>query len=78
MKREVVVNECDGCGKFQLVTDEMEALGLEGTVIETTKFSGGIGGDWHACSRKCVAKAITTVLDRRDDEEETKHQPIVW
>jgi len=25
-----------------------------------------MGGEWYACSRKCVIKAITNVLDRRD------------
>jgi hypothetical protein len=58
---------CDGCGQIQYVElDEDEVMGLTGDVIETTNTAGGLGGDWYACSRKCLLKAITNVLDRRD------------
>jgi len=58
---------CDACGKVVYVElDEDEVMGLYGDVSETTETAGGLGGDWYACSRKCVAKAIANVLDRRD------------
>lgn len=64
---EVLRYTCDACGKVVYVElDEPEVMGLIGDVMETTDTAGGLGGDWFACSRKCVAKAILTVLDRRD------------
>lgn len=60
--------ECDGCGKIQLVTDDMEIMGLQGTAYETTTLAGLVGGEWFACTRKCVAKAIIAVIERRDSE----------
>jgi len=64
---EVYRYTCDACGKVVYVElDEPEVMGLIGDVMETTDTAGGLGGDWFACSRKCVAKAILTVLDRRD------------
>lgn len=58
---------CDACGKVTYVElDDPEVMGLYGDVSETTETVGGMGGDWYACARKCVAKAIANVLDRRD------------
>jgi hypothetical protein len=68
MKELVEVHKftCDACGVVQYVGADEEILGLQGDVMEVTTTHGGMGGDWYACSRKCVAKAITNVLDRRD------------
>lgn len=57
---------CDACGAVQYVEDDDEVMGLQGDVTEVTTTHGGMGGDWYACSRKCLTKAITNVLDRRD------------
>lgn len=54
---------CDGCGKSTIVVEgEDQPLGIEGTVAEHHP-GGGNGGGFWACSRKCVRKAIITVLD---------------
>ena len=69
MKQLIEVHQytCDACGQIVFVRpDEDEVLGLYGDVTETTKLHGPIGGDWYACSRKCLLKAITNVLDRSD------------
>lgn len=59
------VNEytCDGCGKSSIATEsEDQPNGIQGNVFETTDF-GGDGGDFWACSRKCVRSAVFSVLD---------------
>lgn len=70
MRREIkaVSYECDGCGKIQLVdADVDEVIGIVGSVIEHTD-GGGWGGDWFACSRKCIKKAVEVAIDGRNDE----------
>jgi hypothetical protein len=66
MKRVTQATEwtCDGCGSIEITTDDEPPLGLTGTVIETTKTYGGYGGEWFACKRSCVPKAIVTVIER--------------
>lgn len=55
---------CDGCGSTEITIDDEPALGLYGEVIETTKTYGGVGGEWFACKRSCVAKAVIAVIER--------------
>jgi hypothetical protein len=60
------VNEytCDGCGKSSIATEsEDPPKGITGNVFEVTDF-GGDGGDFWACSRKCLRAAVFTTLDR--------------
>jgi hypothetical protein len=59
--------KCDGCGKCQYshVKDDI-VTGIVGRASEHTETAGGWGGDWFACSRECILKAILAILDRRD------------
>jgi hypothetical protein len=60
---------CDGCTQVIHFSDTDEVIGLQGNVTEVT-ISFGMGtSEWYACSRKCVAKAITNVLNRVADPE---------
>ena len=56
---------CDGCGKTFHGEPGLDFFGLTGTVGEYATW-GGNGGDWFACKRACIKKAITTVLDKDD------------
>lgn len=69
MIREVKCKEytCDGCGEVQLVLDEVEVLGISGDAFEQNG-AGGWSAGWFACKRKCIAKAIATALDRREED----------
>lgn len=69
-QRKVSAWACDGCGKIEIPgTDEDPPPGLSGNVMEV-HLGGGSGGEWYACSRRCIRKAIVSVLDRPWNETE--------
>jgi hypothetical protein len=67
--KEVKVNQwvCDGCGKTFHGEPGLNFLGIQGNVNEHGP-TGGWGGEWFACKRACIRKAIITVLDKVDWE----------
>lgn len=56
---EVEEYTCDGCGSQTLADTGVDGLppGFHGNVIRISN-GGGDGGDWYACSRKCIVKAV--------------------
>lgn len=64
-KIEAYEYTCDGCGSIQLIVEDYEYQGYRGSV-QWDHATGGNSGDWAACSKKCITKAITSVLEARD------------
>lgn len=62
-KVEVLVTECDGCGKqfIQDVEPIEPILGFYGDVMQHYG-SGGHGASWFACSERCIKKAVVNAL----------------
>lgn len=64
-RQEIKVMEftCDGCGKEVWVPlhDGPPVPWFNGTVI-WHHGGGGSGGEWDACSEKCIKKAILAVV----------------
>lgn len=51
---------CDGCGRTQYLEVVDDVIGYSGTVAHHTE-NGGVGGDWFACGKRCVGKAVLRV-----------------
>lgn len=60
---------CDGCGREQFgeLTDNVR--GLMGSVAEYHN-GGSSSGEWFACGRRCVGKAVAVSIDRTDNHDE--------
>ena len=61
MKSLVTIDEftCDGCGKVVWQDTQVDGLpdGYHGNVLRVGP-QGGDGGEWFACSKKCVTRAV--------------------
>lgn len=68
--RTVQIYSCDNpkCRVEKIDDGADGVLGICGTVIEHT-IRGGDGGEFFACSRKCVNAAIVHVISFGEDSE---------
>jgi len=57
--------ECDGCGRTFLVDIEVGGPphGYHGEVSMVDE-SGGWGGEWFACQRGCIKRAVLAAVER--------------
>lgn len=53
---------CDGCERIQYHEVVDDVIGYAGTVMHSTDY-GGTGGDWFACSKRCVSRAVLSVCE---------------
>lgn len=71
MKTRVELDQhtCDGCGKVYLAVpgDELPH-GYHGHHIHVSPW-GGDGGEWFACGKTCIVKAIGASEDRANSNE---------
>lgn len=70
-KQTVEIHSCDNpkCRTEQVDDGINGALGIHGVVTEHTN-NGGYGGEFFACSRKCVNAAIVHVVNGDRDKED--------
>ena len=57
---------CDGCGKIQVVLDELNIIGFTGGVRHQWGSGGSAVVPYFACQDTCLRAAILNVLDEEN------------
>lgn len=74
MTRETVELErigCDGCGKaIHLEAADMMPVGWYVGDVLWHHGGGGDGGDWYACSPKCIRRAVICAAEGRTENDQ--------